>query len=154
MKQGPNFQRIEENMRFGPLAAHQFLGTDTRSLADIILHDQLVVEQLHLTNQDIYERMRYFTEQVAGDGDIQIVDGKFKVEREEHKGNILCPFADNFQTTKSLTKVYNLELGKEVVWSDLNIHLIAYHGFYEGTGAPFRLDPLELVEILEISKTK
>ncbi|NMB00567.1 MAG: hypothetical protein GX971_03465 [Firmicutes bacterium] len=151
MKQGPNFRRIEENMRFGPLAAHQFLGTDSRSLADIILYDQLVLEQLSLTNQDIYERMRYFTEQVVGDGERRVVEDKFWVEREEHKGNILCPFADNYQASKSITRVHNLELGKTVFWSDLNIHLIAYHGFYEGFGAPFRIDPLECVEVLEIS---
>lgn len=153
MKSGPNLQRIEENMRSGPLAVHQFLGTDTRALADIILYDQLFLEQMGLIHQAIYERMRYFTNQLVEDGS-QVVDNKFQVEREEHKGTISCPFADNYHASKSITRVLNMELGKTVEWSDLNIHLIACHGFYEGYNAPFRIDVAEYVEVLEIKNPK
>lgn len=152
MKQGPNFRRIEENMREGLLATHQFLGEDQRTLADIIHQDQLVLEQLGLTNQDIAERMHYFIDQLQWSTGSQLVDHKYRVEREEHKGSILCPFADNFQASKSITSVFNLELGKKVIWSDLNIHLIAAHGFYEGYGAPFRVDPAECADVLGITK--
>ena len=154
MKQGPNSKRIEDNMRSGPLAAHQFLGTDTRTLSDIILHDQLLLESLGLTNQDISERMHYFTEQLKANPGPRVVDNKFMAEREEHKGAILCPFADNVQASKSITRVTNIELRKTVMWSDLNIHLIGTHGFYEGYGAPFRVDPAEYAEVLEINKLK
>ena len=112
MKQGPEFKRIEDNMRSGQLAAHQFLGTDTRSLKDIIRHDQLVLEPLGITNQDIANRMRYFTEKAAGGLGLQVVDDVFEVEREEHKGDIPCPFADNVQASKSITRVKNLRTGR------------------------------------------
>lgn len=141
-------------MRSGTLAAHQFLGSDLRSLADIILHDRLLLEPLGLTNEDLAERMRYFTEQATESQVPQVVDGKFEVEREEHKGSILCPFADNFQASKSIIRVKNLETDKSVVWSDLNIHLIEEHGFYEGYGAPFRIDPVEYAQVLEVQKHK
>lgn len=154
MKQGPTLRRIEENMRSGPLAAHQFLGTDTRTLADIILYDQLLLEQLGLTNQAIYERMRYFTDKLVATTESQVIDNRFRVEREEHKGSILCPFADNYQASKSITRVLNMQSGQTVAWSDLNIHLIACHGFYEGYGAPFRIDPSEYAEVLEIPNSK
>lgn len=154
MKQGPDLRRIEDNMRSGTLAAHQFLGSDLRSLADIILHDRLLLEPLGLTNEDLAERMRYFTEQATESQVPQVVDGKFEVEREEHKGSILCPFADNFQASKSIIRVKNLETDKSVVWSDLNIHLIEEHGFYEGYGAPFRIDPVEYAQVLEVQKHK
>ncbi len=153
MKQGPSFKRIEENMRSGPLAAHQFLGTDARTLADIILHDQLLLEPLELTNESIAHRMQYFSDQAAKMGP-SVVDHKFRVEREEHKGSILCPFADNHQSSKSITRVVNMDLGKAVAWSDLNIHLIAHHGFFEGYGAPFRVEPSEYAEVLEIKNLK
>jgi hypothetical protein len=35
-----------------------------------------------------------------------------------------------------------------VQWSDLSIHLIGAHGFFEGRGSFFRLEPAELVAIL------
>ncbi|HKM42772.1 MAG TPA: hypothetical protein VJZ70_02160 [Limnochordia bacterium] len=154
MKQGPDFKRIEDNMRSGQLAAHQFLGTDTRTLTDIILHDQLLLEPLGLTNQDIADRMLYFTERADEGLGPQVVDGVFKVERQEHKGGILCPFSDNSQASKSITRVTNIQTGNSVAWSDLNIHLIANHGFYEGHGAAFRVDPVEYAEVLEIKNVK
>jgi len=150
VKQGPDLKRIEDNMRSGALAGHQFLGTDTRTLADIIHQDQLLLEPLGLTHHNIAERMRYFTDQATERPGPVFVDGKFRVEREEHKGGILCPFADNVQASKSITQVTNTETGETVTWSDLNIHLIAEHGFYEGHGAPFRVDPAKYAEVLEI----
>jgi hypothetical protein len=154
VKQGPDFKRIEDNMRSGQLAAHQFLGTDTRTLTDIILHDQLLLEPLGLTNQDIADRMLYFTERADESLGPQVIDGVFQVERQEHKGDILCPFADNSHASKSITRVTNMQTGKGVAWSDLNIHLIANHGFYEGHGATFRVDPVEYAEVLEIKNSK
>ncbi|NLL47807.1 MAG: hypothetical protein GX249_04410 [Firmicutes bacterium] len=152
MKQGPELKRIEDNMRSGQLAAHQFLGTDTRALKDIILHDQLLLEPLGLTPQDIAERMLYFTEKAEENLGPQLIDKVFRVERQEHKGDIPCPFADNSQASKSITQVTNTRTGKTVSWSDLNIHLIAEHGFFEGHGAPFRVDPVEIAEVLDIKK--
>lgn len=154
MKQGPSFKRIEDNMRSGPLAAHQFLGTDLRTLSDIIHQDQLVLEPLGLTNADIADRMAYFTDQAEEGAGPKRVDGKFEVEYQEHKGSVLCPFSDNCQATKSITRVTNLQSGKTVQWSELNIHLIDKHGFYEGEGSPFRVDPVEFAEVLEITSAK
>ncbi|NLJ81061.1 MAG: hypothetical protein GX335_08560 [Firmicutes bacterium] len=150
MKQAPDFLRIEENMRTGPLAAHDFLGSDERSLAAIIYHDRLLLEQLGLTAKDFAQRMRYFSSKAGADAGPQIVDGKFAVERAEYIGRILCPFADNFQAPKAVITVVNKELGKKVVWSDLNVHLIEEHGFFEGEGAPFRIEPSFYAEVLEI----
>ncbi|MHC5179457.1 MAG: hypothetical protein ACYSOS_02915 [Planctomycetota bacterium] len=33
-------------------------------------------------------------------------------------------------------------------WTDLNIHMIAEHSFFEGTGAFFRIEPAEIISIL------
>jgi len=40
--------------------------------------------------------------------------------------------------------------GENLVWSDLTIHLIEEHGFYQGKGSPYRLDPSEVKRILEL----
>jgi len=53
------------------------------------------------------------------------------------------------------TTVCNLKSGKEITFTDLNIHLIAKHGFYEGRSAQFRLDPEQLIDTLEmVNNTK
>jgi hypothetical protein len=33
-------------------------------------------------------------------------------------------------------------------WSDLSLHFIEAHGFFQGKGSPFRLEPRGLVEAL------
>jgi hypothetical protein len=48
------------------------------------------------------------------------------------------------------TTVVNKHLGKEVVFTDLHIHFVRDHGFYEGQGSPFRLEPEDLIEVLEV----
>lgn len=136
-------------MRTGPLAAHGFLGEDPRSLAHIIQADGLILERLGLTGKDLAARMRFFTEQGRRYMGAQVmVDGNYMVQTEEHKGMILCPFAHNHQEQKDITALTNLSTGKTVRWSSLNIHFIDEHGFFEGRGAEFRLEPDEIAEIL------
>jgi hypothetical protein len=44
----------------------------------------------------------------------------------------------------------NKKLDKKVFFTDLQIHLIEKHGFYQGKGSSYRLEPAELAEILEV----
>lgn len=154
MKQGPDFARIEENMRIGTQAVHGFMGTDHRTLTDVIREDQLRLKHLGIDNQTIAERMRYFTELGKQQmGTAFVVDGRYQVETDEHKGSIPCPFAHNYQADKCNTRLTCLRTGRTIVWSDLNIHLIEEHGFFEGSEAPFRIDPQTIVELLGIDST-
>ncbi len=142
MKQSPEMQRIQETMTFGSLAAHGFLGHDTRNLTDIIRDDTLAVERLGLTHSAIADRMEYFTELASKRlGESVEIDGIYRVVCEEHKGKLPCPFADNVRVAKSMTTVINAENHLSMRWSALNVHMIRAHGFYEGLGARFRVDP-------------
>ena len=49
------------------------------------------------------------------------------------------------------TTVVNKRIGRTITYTDLHIHFIGDHGFYEGMGAPFRLEPEDLIEILEVA---
>jgi hypothetical protein len=44
-----------------------------------------------------------------------------------------------------VTTVELLDTSSTIRWSDLNIHLIAEHGFFEGKGSSFRIEPARLV---------
>lgn len=155
MKQGPDLQRIEENMRTGSLAAHGFMGTDTRSLAAVLQADQVRLERLGITKEEMAARMRHFTE-IGKEhlGQAIVVEGKYRVETIDHKGSILCPFAHDYQASKCNTHLTCLRTGRSIVWSDLNIHLVEEHGFFEGNGARFRLEPEELADILGLNPVR
>ncbi|MBU1535256.1 hypothetical protein KKF84_08035, partial [Myxococcota bacterium] len=47
----------------------------------------------------------------------------------------------------------NIQKTNQITYTDLSIHLIAHHGFYQGRGAHFRLDPAHLVDVLEVPLT-
>ena len=151
MKQSPELQHIQDNMQPGILSAEGFLGYDTRNLSDILAEDSSTVERLGITDKAIAERMRYFTEKgKSGLGNPVVVNQIFQVTVEDHRGFIPCPFSDNFSAEKRNTRVVNLITNRSVQWSDLNVHMIEKHGFYEGNGSFFRIEPAEVVEVLMV----
>ena len=48
------------------------------------------------------------------------------------------------------TIVKNLHLNREIYFTDLHIHMIEHHGFYQGKGSLYRLEPKDIVDILEV----
>lgn len=153
MKQNPKLRKIQENMVPGAYTAHGFLGDDTRNLKDILKADDETVKKMGLTHADIAARMKYFSDvgREAPDS-VVLMDGIYEVLVDDHRGYIPCPFADYSKELKTNTKLLNRDLDKEVYWSDLNIHMIGEHGFYEGRGSFFRNDPAELARILGLIK--
>ncbi|HDQ14630.1 MAG TPA: hypothetical protein ENN41_07445 [Sediminispirochaeta sp.] len=151
MKQTPQMKKIQDNMRPGVLTLHGFLGTDTRDLVEILEEDEATVRRLGTTHRDIAERMRHFREKGnAGLGEFIDVEPHFEVRVDSVRGGIPSPFGDAGLIPKNNTTVRNKKLGREIVYTDVNIHLIGEHGFYEGRGSLFRLEPEELVEVLEV----
>ncbi len=151
MKQSPQLQKIQENMKPGVLSLHGFLGTDRRSLVEILEDDAARVRRLKTDHETIAERMRYFRDRgEEGLGEFITIDGHFEVRVETVRGKIPSPFGGPGLYAKTNTTVRNLEVKKEVTYTDVNIHLVRDHGFYEGKGSPFRTDPEQLVEVLEI----
>jgi|GEM_PF-189980 len=129
-----------------------FLGTDSRPLAEIIRADEKDLKKLNLTHQAIARRMSYFRE--AGEnglGEFVKLAPHFEISCEVARGFIPCPFGEPGMHRKTMVIVRNLRLRKEITFSDLNIHLIAAHDFYEGRGSPFRLEPVDLAQVLEIN---
>ena len=148
MKQDPRLQIVENNMRQGVLATYAFLGSDTRSLADILHADQMAVQELGTDHRNIAAGLRNLTDVGLREIGVPVtVKGFYQVTVEEFKGVIPCPFGDNFQARKVLTQVSSPT--RTLYWSDLNVHMIEEHGFYEGIGARYRIDPRAIVELLD-----
>jgi len=151
MKQTPRMQSIQEAMKPGVITLHGFLGKDTRNLSDILVEDDAVVRRLGYTHGDIATRMVELRQLgTAGLGEFITLEPHFEVRVESVRGKLPCPFGDPGIFPKTNITVRNSRLEREITYTDLNIHLIQAHGFYEGKGSPFRLEPADLVEILEI----
>ncbi|NQT92090.1 MAG: hypothetical protein HQ559_04960 [Lentisphaerae bacterium] len=151
MKQTPILDRIQEDMRPGRITREGFLGNDSRRLGDILEEDHAEVQRLGLSHQDIARRMREMRDAgCRGLGEPIHVEPHFEVRVDSVRGKLPCPFSHAGLVQKTNTTVQNLESGEEITYTDLHIHMVGEHGFYEGRGGMFRIDPPRLVKILEI----
>ena len=149
MKQSPEMQKIEEMLRSSRLVAGGFLGPDPRSLVEIIESDLSELEGLGYTTRQIAERMRELTGLSRPRfGGFVSVGETLQVATEEHRGTVVCPWPHlaTFQKTETVAK--QLDIGQEIRWSSLSIHLIESHHFFQGKGSHFRLEPSMIIRII------
>ncbi|MGE4583551.1 MAG: hypothetical protein AB7C91_02800 [Sphaerochaeta sp.] len=155
MKQTPEYNAIQQQMQKGVITLHGFLGDDKRNLVDIIESDCLTVRKRNRSCKAIAERMEYFKAHgLAGLGEFITVDDTFEVKVESVRGVLPSPFGGKGMYGKINTTVTNKALHRTIIYTDLHIHFIADHGFFEGKGSPFRLEPDDLIDILEVPATR
>jgi hypothetical protein len=151
VKQSPELTAVRERMRPGALSKDGFLGEDTRSLGEIIEADEQSLRRLGISRRAIARRMRHFwREGKKGLGDPIEVDGRYEVEVHSYKGRMACPFEHPGLFEKTIVMVRNLERDQELRFTTLALHLIESHGFFQGRGAAWRLEPGRIVELLEV----
>lgn len=141
--------KIIQRMQPGVITLSGFLGSDTRALNEIIADDAAQLNRLDKTAEEIAARMEYFTQKSWNSYlDGELVDGKYQVKTDVYRGKLPCPFGHIGVYRKALTTLTNTANGLSVTWTSLNTHMIGSHGFFEGEGSPFHLDPQILVRAL------
>lgn len=149
MKRSPEAKRLEEVLRSSRIVAGGFLGPDTRILEEILETDAATLARLGTSAQEISARMREITDLgKAGLGTPVKIDEKREVVVDEHRGQTVCPWPHAGGYQKTMTTVRRLDTGATVRWSELSTHFIEAHGFFEGRGTAFRLEPEELLAVL------
>lgn len=149
--QSPELDEVEKRMRPSPDFRHGFLGNDQRKLITILRDDQDTVNALGLTDEGIARRLRALTDEgEKGQGDPVTVEDKFVIQVHAARGKIPCPWPHPGLYRKTRVELTKIGTSEELAWTDLAIHLIEEHGFYQGKGSPYRLDPAELKRILEL----
>ncbi len=152
MKEKPDARHIHEDMQPGRLSLDGYTGEDSRSLEAIINDDQIILRDLNLTAEAMGKFMRRLTRAgMEAQGEPVVFEG-FEVEVTEYMGWIPCPFKDNRKFGKRITNVTNLTTGEHLSWTDVGIHLIKDHGFFQGVGSPFRLEPAHLAAFLNMDQ--
>ena len=126
-----------------------FLGSDKRRLTEILDDDHELVHSIDLTHEEIASRLEEITRAAKMKlGDRVTLGNRYQVHAEEHRGMIPCPWGHlGGLFRKSYVQLIDLRTDKILIWSDLSIHLIREHGFYQGRGSPFRLEPKVLKQV-------
>lgn len=149
MKQSPQTKKLEEILRSSRLVAEGFLGNDPRDLTEIIDTDMAALAQTNYTCRQLAERMREITERAARRLGAPIrVSNRLEASTDDARGVLICPWPHPVRCLKRNTTIEDLETGAKYHWSDLSIHMIEEHGFFQGKGSVFRLEPTELVKLL------
>lgn len=145
MEPSPDMKKLEEMMRSSRLVLGGFLGNDPRHIQEIIDADLAEIAGGNYTVRQIAARMQLLTDigkvqlggAVAFEGlEIRVVD---------YAGPITCPWSHPGNFDKRITDVKRIDTGVSTSWSDLNIHMISKHSFFEGRRSAFRLEPRQLI---------
>jgi hypothetical protein len=149
MKKSPQQDKLEALLRSSKLSACGFLGEDKRSLWEIIDADVAELERLGRNSEELAARMQELTDRAAAAlGDWENINEILRVRVDDNRGMIPCPWPHAVRCLKRITTIHHVKTGKTIRWSDLNIHLIKEHGFFEGRGARFRIEPKDLVDMI------
>ena len=147
VKQSPHLHQVEYAMR--RIGMGTFLGSDKRRLTEILDDDHELVNSINLTHEEIASRLEEITRAAKMKlGDRVTLGNRYQVHAEEHRGMIPCPWGYlGGLFPKSYVELRDLSTDHILIWSDLSIHLIREHGFYQGKGSPFRLEPKVLKRV-------
>ena len=149
MKQTPELLEAQRRMRPGFISRDGFLGTDPRPLRAILDDDDAHLAALGLTHHDVAQRLRYFTDAArARFGAATVVDLLYEVRMLEVRGRIHCPWPHPGGHRKNVVYLRRLDTGEEMRWTELQIHMIEAHGFYEGRDSVWRLSPAQIKRVL------
>ena len=153
MKQTAKDDTVQNQMRPGAITRDGMLGEDRRKLCDILEADAAAVSRLGLTHAGIAARMRALRDAGAGGlgSPVRVLD-HFEVRVDGARGSLPCPFAHPGMYPKEFVEVRNLRSGEQAMFTELNIHLIEAHGFYEGLGSAYRQEPEALARVLELTR--
>ena len=150
MKQAPDLQQAQQRMAPGALTMDGFLGTDPRSLIEILQADDGAVRRLGLTHAEIGAAMAVLTDRAIAAFGGMVDHGDHAVCACEAMGQMPCPFGHAGLYYKTVVEAENSATGEAMMWSVLQVHMVAEHGFYEGRGAHFRLEPEALARFLGV----
>jgi hypothetical protein len=130
-----------------------FLGED-ESLLDVLASDNdFVRNELKLTHQQIARHLRVLVVIAPAHESTEIVYGglRLRVAIQDWRGYQESPFHDGTKANQDVT-VTNVETGARLQYSLLVPDMIERYGFYEGKGTPYRVDPKQVVEVLDFLK--
>ena len=150
MKPTPREKMIQSNFEPGKITRDGFLGIDVRYIHDIIQADERTLSKLKISANRIADRMQYYIEEGKKGLETSVEVGDCKVRIQWDRGMLPCPFGERGLQHKLVATVSNEKLSRSVCFSQLSVHLIRAHGFFGGKGSPFRIEPEEIVRILDI----
>lgn len=151
MKQAPQLAQAQARMAPGVITLEGFLGTDSRSLGEILQDDDGEIRRLGLTHEAVGGALAALTERAVAAFGAPAAAGAYEVCACEGMGVLPCPFVHPGLYPKAVIEARRTDTGERLTWTALQVHLIRAHGFYEGRGSSFRVGPAALSRFLRLA---
>jgi hypothetical protein len=153
-------EELERRMRPGAFSHKGFLGRQER-LEDVRAADAQTVEELGFSTEELAASLEALLMEALGASDFwspQVHRGHFDTAIVMYFGHQKCPWLsphDRWNCSKAEFtsidwRIRNRRTGDGLRGPGLIVHLIREHGFFEGRESPYRVDPGDLVRVLEL----
>lgn len=163
---------LEKSMRPGSRAYSGFLGPE-ESLIEVLAADNDLVLGLGLTHQQIalaleklirtdvstlpsldyegaiFRRAPGTVIDVVDAWNVEYNDEPLVLGFNSYLGYVSSPFGDYWKSANDYA-VYNRRTKQSFKFSHLHIAMIYRYGFYEGKNVPYRLNPLDVIQVLNL----
>ncbi len=124
-----------------------FLGDDIRPMERIIEDDLAALRNEGLTQSFIAGALQKIHEMARASMGGDVICGPGLVATHyDSRGQLPCPFGDGL-FEKGETVLTDRSGDQKSVLSSLSIHLIRAHGFFQGRGSRYRIEPADAVRI-------
>ena len=117
------------------------MGADSRTVEEIVAEDAQTLERLSLSAATVAKRLRWADQKAraALGAPVALAPG-IEARHYESMGRVPSPFRGDGVFPKGETRIV-WDDGRQVRATALGIALIERHGFFQGRGAPYRIEP-------------
>ena len=142
MKETPEDKSLEERLGSSKFSGDGFLGTDHRPVDAIIADDLRTLERLGISREALLAALQNaFTQaRAALGGDVELRPFVTAMAHES-MGRIPSPFRGDGVFEKGDVVVINSLTGETLLLTSLGLSMIEKHGFFQGHGSRYRIDP-------------
>ena len=152
MKETPQEKALDARLSASKFSGEGFLGTDHRPVDEIIIADQRTLARLDVPPEKLLAALRraFDLARAALGGEVEVHPGVTAFAHEA-MGRIPSPFRGDGVFEKGDVVVKNTATGEEIVLTSLGLALIEKHGFFQGHGSRYRIDPERAAALLGLS---
>jgi hypothetical protein len=146
---GRSIRDLESEMRPGQSSTKGFLGKDEKLLDGLMADNKYVVEEQKRTHQELARHLKVLAAIGGKQPGVEFLyhGQRFQVTLRSYRGYQDSPFHDDTKSNSDAT-VKNVTNGKTLEYSLLVPEMIERYGFYEGHGTPYRVDPKQILVVL------
>ena len=148
------YKILQERLKPGQLSTSGFLAPD-EDLRSVIMRDNQTLKTLKITHEQIANRLEGLIVKAIKEWDVGreeeiIIENAFKIGAKYYQVKQFCPFDSKCPYASKNFVIENLKTRHKIIFSELIIHLIRDHHFFEGN-VRYRLDPSEVVQLLQLN---